>query len=187
MGAENLRTPHTEESQACSAETVVELVRAERRDMELISSMLQLYFHDLSEFTPWLGTMSNNGRIEYPDLDAYWLDPVLHPLLIRSGDSNAGFAFVQQGSHLDGDSSVSDIAEFFILRSFRRKGIGMRAAHRAFRDFGSNWEIRVRECNLPAIAFWRQTVDTFSRGRFSTEPHSEDGSLWRVFRFRSEG
>ena len=58
------------------------------------------------------------------------------------------------------------MTEFFVLRRFRRRGVGRAAAFPAFDRFAGPWEVRQREDNPNATAFWRRTIDDYTRGDF---------------------
>ena len=51
-----------------------------------------------------------------------------------------------------------DVAEFFVVRGARRRGVGQRAARALFELFPGTWEVRVLRANERALAFWRSAV-----------------------------
>lgn len=162
------------------------LVPASERDENVLENLLQLYVHDFSEF---LGLIpSEEGRFSYPGLSRYWIDEGRSAYLIRSEGNLAGFALVSQGSRISGDSSVIDLAEFFVVRGLRRRNVGRTAAHKLFSSTRGTWEIRVGECNAAALHFWRKIIEQFTSGQFTSEAWTRnDGSRWMVFRFASQG
>ena len=98
-----------------------------------IRSLNQLYLHDLSEGAGW--DVGEDGHFADADVDGYWLDNRTHPFLIRVGGKLGGFAVVDSYSHLTGQPGVHDMAEFFILRRYRRSRVGQRAARLLFGRF----------------------------------------------------
>ncbi len=111
---------------------VTDALPAER---DLMERLLQLYLHDFSEYaqpgTPW-GEVDADGLFAYaPPLDAYWMNPGRLPLLIRADGNVAGFVLLNQWSALDLPLDHA-VAEFFVLRKYRRARVGMRAAHEVF-------------------------------------------------------
>lgn len=78
-----------------------------------------------------------------------------------------------------------NVAEFFVMNVFRRKGIGEVAARRLFALFPGQWEIAVMRANLPAIAFWRSVVASVSNGTFEEIERSDVGWDGPVLRFSS--
>ena len=140
-------------------DAAVELVRAETpADRAALHRLYALYLHDLSEFT---------GHYAL-DAEAHWtpsyLDDMLgrpecHCLLARSGGAAAGFALVatQPFPYMPGDADAH-LAEFFVAKPYRRRGVGRAAAELALRRFPGRWSLAVVDANAPAFAFWRAVV-----------------------------
>ena len=116
---------------------------------------------------------------------SYWAEPGRHPFLIRVDGKLAGFALVNARSRLTGDDGVHDLAEFFVLRRYRRRGVGERAAAWLFERFRGRWEVRQKPENLAATAFWRRVIGRHTGERF--EDVLWDDERWRgpVQRFES--
>ena len=70
-------------------------------------------------------------------------------------------------SHLTGQSGIRDVAEFFVLRKYRRIGVGRRAARLLFDQFPGQWEVRQLPANTAATAFWVNMISTLTGGRFT--------------------
>ena len=106
----------------------VSLDVAPARDAALLANLLELYVHDLSEAFPLI-ELGADGRFGYDPLPLYWSEPERRfPFLIRCGGRVAGFVLVARGSPASDDPDVLDVAEFFVLRRYRRSGVGRRAA-----------------------------------------------------------
>ena len=86
--------------------------------------------------------------------------------LIHVDGHIAGFALVDPKSRLTDSDEVHDVAEFFVLRKYRRKRIGEQAACILFATFPGPWEVRQRMENTAATAFWRAAIGRFTKGRF---------------------
>jgi predicted acetyltransferase len=56
-----------------------------------------------------------------------------------------------------------NVAEFFILRKYRRGGHGTAAAHAAFDRHPGQWEAAVARRNVGALAFWRKAIASHPR------------------------
>jgi len=127
----------------------------------LMERLLQLYLHDFSEFAPrhtTYGEVDADGLFPYPPgLDSYWQEPGREPLLIRADGAVAGFALLNCWSALDRPLDRA-VAEFFVLRKYRRAGVGTRAAHAVFRRHPGRWEVAVAAYNPAALRFWRQVA-----------------------------
>ena len=158
----------------------VTLAPAGRSDHELIANLMQLYLHDLSEFTP--EPVSESGIFEYPYLDLYWLEPERHPFLILACGETAGFALVREL-----EPQVHELAEFFILRRYRGQNIGGRAANELFMRFTGRWHVAQEEANVPAQRFWRKVIGEFTDGDFSEERSEQPAGPRQVFSSSGSG
>ena len=62
----------------------------------------------------------------------------------------AGFSFVTRGSPASDDPETLDVAEFFVLRGWRRSGVGRRAAPLLWDRLPGPWTVRVSTGTGPA-------------------------------------
>jgi predicted acetyltransferase len=143
---------------------MISLDPASAAERPVLENLFQLYAYDWSELG-WM-ELGPDGRFADPSLDGYWRDPDRHPFLIRVDGRLAGFALVAGTSRLTGAAGVFDMAEFFVLRKYRRQGVGFAAASAAFDRFTGRWEIRQRDENVAATAFWRRVVARYTDGRY---------------------
>jgi predicted acetyltransferase len=151
----------------------------------LLSNLLELYIHDLSDIfaAPELGA---DGRFGYGKLPLYWSEPDRRfAYVIRQGPHVAGFALVTRGSPVMDDSDVFDIAEFFVVRRYRRSGVGRRAAQLLWQTRPGKWTVRVSESNPRALAFWSQVVAESTAGGATEWTRAGEPQAWRVFYFES--
>ena len=164
-------------------EADVTLDVATSRDASLIENLLELYVHDLSEVFPTI-ELGPDGRFGYEKLPLYWAEPERRfPFLIRSGARIAGFVLATRGSPATDDPDVFDIAEFFVLRGFRRSGVGRRASFLLWNRIPGRWTVRVAERNLDALPFWRRVVSEYTRGAATELERSDAATAWRVLSF----
>jgi predicted acetyltransferase len=162
----------------------VTVARASPEQSPVLGRLLELYAHDFSEFSQL--ELDADGRFGYEPLPSYWTEPGRHPFLVKVNDNLAGFVFIQSGSQVSVDEDVWDVAEFFIVRRYRRSGVGTRAAHDVWSRFQGKWEVRVMERNAQALAFWRRAVSGFTGEAAHPFSLEKDGRLWHVFRFESK-
>jgi predicted acetyltransferase len=153
----------------------IRVLAAERSEQEALGNLFQLYAYDFSEILPL--DVDRTGRFAAEPLDAYWNDAWRFPFLLRVHEHLAGFALVHHRSKLSAADDVWDMAEFFVLRKYRRAGVGMRAAHRIFATHAGEWEVRQRSANVSATSFWRRTIAAYTGGRFTEERLDDD--RWR--------
>lgn len=160
----------------------VRLTTAGPGDRARLAAMFELYVYDFSEL---LGLdVGDDGRFRVPPLDAYWTHPRRHAFLVRVDEKLAGFALVHEGSRLSVDD-VFDVAEFFVMRRYRRRGVGEQAARWLFDRFRGRWEVRQKKENVVATAFWRRVLGRYTGGRFDEVLLDDDRWRGPVQRFDS--
>jgi len=142
-----------------------------------------LYAHDFSEFLPL--ELGADGRFGYRNLPLYWRELGRHPLLVRVDGKLAGLVLVKRGSEIDGSENVWDMAEFFIVRAYRRRRIGQDVAKQVWRRFRGPWEVRVMEANQAALEFWERAISAFAGEATASVSIEKGGNRWRVFSFVS--
>ena len=122
-----------------------------------LDRLLQFYLYDFSEYAPLHGEVDDNGQFACHWLDSYWQEADRVPLLIRADGRIAGFALLNQWSALDRPVD-RPVAEFFVLRKYRRARVGTRAAHLVFHRYPGRWEVPVTDHNREALLFWSSLV-----------------------------
>lgn len=127
----------------------------------IVANLMQLYSHDLSDYQD--AKVDDRGLFGLGAyFDVYWTEVGRHPFLIWVDGKLAGFAFIRQL-----DDATFSIAEFFITRSFRRSGVGARAATELFDRFPGRWQVAEIEKNHSAQEFWRRVISDYTKGEFS--------------------
>jgi len=154
-------------------------------DAGLLANLLELYIHDLSAVFPDV-ELGADGRFGYDKLPLYWSEPERRfPFLIRCGDRVAGFVLATHGSTATEDPSVFDIAEFFVLRRYRRTGVGRQAAILLWNRLPGKWIVRVSGGNPGAVPFWASVIAEFTGGAATELRRPGNPHPWQVFSFES--
>jgi ribosomal-protein-alanine N-acetyltransferase len=168
---------------------VIELSPALLSDLPAMQAMASYYVYDMSEF---LGSLPGwefpeTGTYECDDLRPYFVDAGAHPFFIRVAGEIAGFALVNSAGT---DSAVEfNMAQFFVLRKFKGRGVGRQAATTCFSMYPGLWEVLVIPGNVGAYAFWKQIVRSFTGGKFEESRRRVrhlSNSEQDVFRFSSD-
>jgi predicted acetyltransferase len=162
----------------------INLVPATREQAPILANLLELYAHDLSVCAHL--DIGEDGRFGYKSLPLYWSEPNRHPFLVRVDGKLAGLALVKNGSEVSGERSVWDMAEFFILRRYRRQGFGTLAAHEVWKRCPGRWEVRVMQSNLPSSLFWGRAVSDFTGESIQPIDVEIAGRPWQLFSFESK-
>lgn len=151
-----------------------------------LENLLQFYIHDFSEL--FAGTLrcdvESDGRYRSDIPLANWWSLVDHlPLLLRVNDKLAGFVLLNATAH-SGAAVDRNIAEFFVVRKYRRRGMGRVAAHTLFNRYPGRWEAAVMRANTNALHFWEQTISSHPRVHdLEIADHADQHWNGTIFRF----
>ena len=134
--------------------TTIERVAPSERD--LLWRHFQFYCHDMSEFTMW---RPPDGVFPYRYFDTYWQEGEPRAAFwAKDADGIAGFAL----KRFDSGEGRHEVAEFFILASCRRRGIGSAFARQLLALFPGPWKVHQLANNQRAIAFWHRVLDSLA-------------------------
>jgi predicted acetyltransferase len=155
--------------------------RLSEADRLWIEGVYRDYLDDLAPLNtglfPVLGEVGHTG----PDQVAHWFaDPQAHPFVIAQATERVGFALVVRGTGAApvpppqprGTSGAASpgmsyrMAEFFVCRPNRGRGVGQGAARLILDRFAGRWEIIEYLRNPDAVHFWRRVVSGYTQGRF---------------------
>jgi predicted acetyltransferase len=157
----------------------VSLGKATDSDIPMVRNMVSYYVYDMSEYMGW-PCQPNGCFIGCEFLETYWSEEGKHAFVLKTDKELVGFAMVR-GNHPESNIDFS-IAEFFILRKFRKQGIGQTIAIKLFDQFKGKWMVEQLEMNAPAVAFWHRVIDRYSKGKFSiVESRSSWGKTKQIY------
>jgi len=161
--------------QEAAMDIVIEKVPYEKK--LIMRNLMELYNYDFSVYED--EDVNEFGLYDYERLDYYWTEEGRFPYLIKVDSKIAGFALIRMIEGNDSEIERNSIAEFFIMKKYRRKGIGAEVAQRVFRMFEGKWEIFVVGANTPAISFWENIINGYSNGVYAQESNdSGDGIIF---------
>jgi len=159
--------------------TGVELIRAGAEHQSALGNLLELYIHDFSEVVPI--DVGADGRYGYKSLTLYWSEDSRLPFLARLDGKLVGFVLVTRSSESSGDGEAWDMAEFFVLRRYRHRGIGTEMAAKVWLRYPGRWQIRVMEKNVLARKFWESSITKFTGLSAHSSKFVADGVTWHRF------
>ena len=137
----------------------IELQPVTKSEKEILRNLVHLYLHDYSEFDNL--EVGPDGQFSYPWFEAYFEDPGRFAYLVRIDKYLSGFVMVRSNS---GDQDWDfQIAEFFILRRYRRKGLGSSVAQQVLNSRRGLWEIAYDSDNESASYLWNSISKLYSQ------------------------
>ena len=128
--------------------------------------MMELYNYDFSEFSD--DDINEYGYFGYSRIDDYWNEHGRYPFFIRVDEKLAGLVLVRSCCEYNNLSNPHNIAEFFVMKKYRHKGVGKAASMKIFDMFPGGWEISQWSNNLPARKFWEKVVVEYTKGKYDT-------------------
>lgn len=155
------------------------LTPVDRTNRAVLENLGQLYRHDLSEALRLLpnpdGTF-NNRRL---DLFLAEADPTHRAWLITVAGHLAGFVMTNGTDH-----GATSIADFFVVRAYRRSGVGREAARQVVAMFPGPWRIGFQAYNPGAREFWSSIAAEVDGGwqTYDDPPvHGRPPDTWITF------
>lgn len=161
----------------------VDVVEARAEDIPVLRRLMQLYLYEIFTIAGWdIGTDGIYGSSQRTE--SFWTGGKHRSFFITVGGKLAGFVIVGEQSHFGGPGT-RQISEFFVLRGYRRRGVGARAATRVFDMFPGRWEVIQLTRNVEAQAFWRAVIGRYTGGRFEDIEQPEHEWAGRLQFFES--
>ncbi|ACT03170.1 GNAT family N-acetyltransferase [Paenibacillus sp. JDR-2] len=147
----------------------IELLQVAYEDKTILNNLIQLYRYDSSEFDGHV--LNNHGLYLYKYFDHQWTDEYRRPLMVKADGEIAGFALIsldvpKEYMKWSTAEKTNVISEFFIMRKYRRKGLGRHVACLLFEQFTGIWEVRQTANNQPAYTFWKQIISKYTNNDY---------------------
>ncbi len=130
-------------------------------DFAALQQMLELYQYDLSDI--WQQDADTEAKYGY-NLERYQLDERFHAHVALDGSQYAGFALVSPAVVTRKEGSWME--QFFVLKRYRRTGIGRALALHSLEGHPGPWEVGQMPSNVAAQAFWRKVISERTRGEY---------------------
>lgn len=157
-----------------------QLVPIQEEDKSVLRNLFELYSYDFSEYTG--EDLNTHGRFGYKYIDHYWTEEGRFAYFIKVNDQYAGFALIRTDIEGEFNDKVHGLSEFFILRKYRRQGIGQHVAHQLFDQFPGTWEVTQERENKPSILFWDKIIGAYTQEQFEVR----EGKEHRVIIFQNK-
>ena len=141
----------------------IELVSVKKSERKVIDSLFQFYLYDMSEYMGWNVNSDGQFDVNLSILDNYWDRDDHFPFFIFCDVDLAGFSLLR---HYPNDITYLDIGQFFILRKFKRKGIGREAFKLSVSKFPGKWLTRVLPENEGAVKFWLNVISDITKENY---------------------
>jgi predicted acetyltransferase len=155
--------------------------RASASDKRWMAGVYRDYLDDLSPGNTGLFPMLDEvGHSEPDQLERWFADPTSTPLVIVRGAAPVGFAMVARGGVVGRSAVDYRMAEFFVARAERGRGVGRSAVPIILDRFAGRWEICEFQRNAAAVRFWRTVVARYTGGDYTER--IANGEVRQLFR-----
>ena len=142
------------------SDTTVELIQTGPEQAELIRNLYQFYAYESSDWEQEDVEADGRFYIHEEHLSRYWQDPQWSANLLLVDGYIAGFLLIER-SELVGINAL-ELADLFILKRYRRQGIGRAVALQVLTGAG-DWLLRCYAPDPAAVAFCKAVVAELPR------------------------
>ena len=131
----------------------IELIPTDVEQLPLIRNLYQFYAYESSDWEQEDIEVDGRFYIHEPHLQRYWQEPDWSAQLILVDGFIAGFLLIER-SDLPGIEAL-EFADLFILKKYRRQGIGRALVQQVIVAGGGSWLVSFYEQDTLARQFWQ--------------------------------
>lgn len=150
----------------------IEIVPVLEEEKTILSRLIELYEYDFSEFEN--NDVNSLGLYGYSYLDYYWTEDRRFAYFIKVDGKLAGFVMVCDFCYVSKDRDTLFMSEFFVMKKYRKLGIGKFAAKEVFNMHKGKWELTLHPRNLVATKFWTNVIEECSENNYKIYENIED-------------
>lgn len=137
----------------------IALHKVESSDGDILERLFQLFAYDLSSLN---GVSIGDDGLYHGlnDIKDYFSKDNYYSYFIKVDGKLAGVTVIRF------EEELTYLRHFFIMRSYRRKEVGLKSTHMLFDMFPGKWRVSTFDYNQPAIEFWRNVCSTYTDGSY---------------------
>lgn len=149
----------------------IQLVQTGPEHAELIRNLYQFYAYESSDWEQEDVEVDGRFYVHDEHLARYWSEPQWSANLILADGFIAGFLLIER-SELPGMDAL-ELADLFVLKKYRRMGIGRALATQVLLSGDTPWLVRFYDQDEVSLAFWRAVLGDLPRPVREIEPDDE--------------
>lgn len=158
-------------------EITIESMLIEQKSV--LFQLMELYMYDFSLYSN--DDLNEYGYFGYSHIDDYWNEDGRFPYLIRIDGKISGFVLVRNCNEYNEMSNPHNIAEFFVMQKYRRRGVGKFVAMKIFDMHKGGWEVSQWSENISAQKFWKAVIHEYTGGTFNVFGSLNEGHIGFTF------
>ena len=147
----------------------------------VLRNLFEHYLHDMAQWFEFDTEL--DGRYSYPTNEVW--EKGYDVYFAYAESMPIGFGLVGSAESWTGNAAMRDMDEFFVIRRYRRHGVGATFANHLWDQYPGDWLVRVLQGNLPAMPFWRGIIAARTENAFREEVCTSNQRLWSYFTFKS--
>lgn len=129
----------------------IELLQTGPEHADLIRNLYQFYAYESSDWEQEDVEVDGRFYIHHEHMDRYWQSPGWSASLVLVDGYIAGFVLVERSELPDIDAL--ELADLFILKKYRRQGLGRAVAQQILGNHTHNWLLRCYRQDQLAMTF----------------------------------
>ncbi|EKE07544.1 MAG: hypothetical protein ACD_18C00059G0003 [uncultured bacterium] len=161
----------------------IEIFEVQNDEKEVLKQLLELYQYDFSIFND--ADVDDIGLYSYKHLDSYFDDPKRKAFFIKYNNKYCGFVMINDYLRVLKNEGSKAVAEFFVLKKYRRLGIGKYVSEKMFGMFPGKWEIFQQKNNEGAVDFWQNVIKEYTKNNYEIKDVIDNGVDGQVFIFNN--
>lgn len=151
----------------------IELLPTGPEQAELVRNLYQFYAYESSDWEQEDVEVDGRFYVHEPHLQRYWQSPGWGAYLVLVDGFIAGFVLIED-SEVPG-LAARELADLFILKRYRRQGVGSAVARQFLCNGQANWLLRCYGGDASALAFCQALLADLPRAveeiALDDEPH----------------
>jgi len=165
----------------------IKIVKVDISQINILINLVKFYCYEWSQYNGI--EINENGEFEFEHhIHSFFNNERRHAFFIMADGKIAGFVLIDDDFDYDKNADYA-ISEFFIMHTYRRNGIGKRAAIEILKMFPGTWEIKMHPANTISMQFWKSVVSELTAGDYTYIQSYEqarygDGSKGNIISFR---
>lgn len=141
--------------------TPIELLQTGPEQADLVRNLYQFYAYESSDWEQEDVEVDGRFYLHEPHFERYWQSPDWAAHLVLVDGFIAGFVLVER-SELPGIDAL-ELADLFILKRYRRQGVGRAVALQLLSDGRVDWLLRCYAGDAPAMSFCQAVLADLPR------------------------
>ena len=133
-------------------------------EKEILRNLLEKYEYDNSQYEST--DVNDCGLYGYKYLDHYWTDKNRYAYFIKANNKLAGFIMIDDYLYYNEIKSNYCISEFFVMKKYRRMGVGKYAVKYIVNKYRGKWQIGYNPNNNTGKIFWNTVVKEITNEKY---------------------